>query len=587
MHKNKKKFFFQKYFEFLEKKFYYQLLILLLMVVLYTLLSLKIPLYIRDLLNTINQNKFSETEVLFSIVFSIITLKIIVWALLRVREFWMSVLMVRASSVLRNKSFEYILGHSHNFFSDYFSGSIVKKVNDYSNSFQGIIFQLESVIIPLLIQVVGSSIIVFNINKKIGISLIIGFTFIILYNVLLSIFKMKYDKLASDSMSKVTGFTSDSISSNNTILVFSALDYEVSLRELREKEWRKNKLRQWLFGDTIYTIQGILFIILEFFILKYSVLYWSQGLITAGEFVVFQLYIIGSLTYLNSLAFSIRMIYESYADAREMIDMLNIPHEIKDSENARDLVVDSGFIEFKNVGFKYNKSIEVIKDLNININPGEKIGLVGHSGAGKSTFVKLILRFFDVTSGGIFIDKQNIKDVKKDSLYNNIGFVPQEPILFHRSLYENILYGRRDATYDEVVEASKKAHAHEFILNLPMGYDTLVGERGVKLSGGERQRIAIARAILKNAPILVLDEATSALDSESEKVIQDSLRVLMEGKTVIVIAHRLSTIQHMDRIVVMDEGFVVEDGSHNDLLKKEDSIYKKLWELQKGGFIEE
>ena len=228
----------------------------------------------------------------------------------------------------------------------------------------------------------------------------------------------------------------------------------------------------------------------------------------------------------------------------------------------------------------------MLHDFTLTIEGGQKVALVGPSGAGKSTITKLLLRLFDVKGGSIEVDGQNITKVTQDSLREAISFVPQEPILFHRTLMENIRYGRLDATNEEVLEAAKKAHCHEFISSLPQGYETFVGERGVKLSGGERQRVAIARAILKNSPILVLDEATSSLDSESESLIQDALNVLMEGKTVIVIAHRLSTIMKMDRIIVLQNGAIVADGTHNELLA-DGGLYQKLWSIQAGGFLAE
>ncbi|HVU79954.1 MAG TPA: ATP-binding cassette domain-containing protein [Candidatus Paceibacterota bacterium] len=248
------------------------------------------------------------------------------------------------------------------------------------------------------------------------------------------------------------------------------------------------------------------------------------------------------------------------------------------------LKTTNGAIEFKNIEFHFSKTASILKDFNLVISGREKVALVGPSGAGKSTITKLLLRLYDIKSGSIEIDGQNIADVTQDSLRDAIAFVPQEPILFHRTLMENIRYGRRGASDEAVIEAAKKAHCHEFISKLPQGYDTFVGERGIKLSGGERQRVAIARAILKDAPILVLDEATSSLDSESEALIQDALEVLMRGKTVIVIAHRLSTIMKMDRIVVLEGGKVVADGTHDELLAQK-GLYHKLWSIQAGGFI--
>jgi ABC-type multidrug transport system fused ATPase/permease subunit len=263
-----------------------------------------------------------------------------------------------------------------------------------------------------------------------------------------------------------------------------------------------------------------------------------------------------------------------------------MPYEVMDPAQPEHFTITTGSICFKNVYFEYHGIPPILKDFNLSILGGEKVALVGPSGAGKSTIVKLLLRLHSISSGSITIDGVSIANSTQKELRSVIGFVPQEPALFHRTLLENIRYGKLDATDDEVVEAAKKAHCHEFITRLPEGYNTYVGERGVKLSGGERQRIAIARAILKNAPILVLDEATSSLDSESELLIQDALKILMEGKTVIVIAHRLSTIMMMDRIIVMENGAVVEEGIHPDLVEKEGGLYARLWNIQAGGFAE-
>jgi ATP-binding cassette subfamily B protein len=285
----------------------------------------------------------------------------------------------------------------------------------------------------------------------------------------------------------------------------------------------------------------------------------------------------------------VRNVYQSYADSKEMVEILLLPHEIKDKPNAKELKVSKGEIKFENLVFNFNDTRKVLNDINLTIKPGEKIALIGPSGAGKTTFVRLLLRLYSPTSGKILIDHTDISETTQESLKKNISMVPQDSILFHRTLAENIAYGKRGATKKEIEKAATLAHCNEFINpptgGLPDGFQTYVGERGIKLSGGERQRVAIARAILKNAPILVLDEATSSLDSHSEMLIQDALNNLMAGKTVIVIAHRLSTIQKMDRIIVVDSGKIIEEGSHQELLAKEYSLYKKLWELQAGGFL--
>lgn len=258
-------------------------------------------------------------------------------------------------------------------------------------------------------------------------------------------------------------------------------------------------------------------------------------------------------------------------------------------DGAKDLHVSDGLIELKDVTFKYSDASEndfVFENLSLSIKPGEKVGLVGHSGGGKSTLTRMILRFSDLESGSIEIDDQNIAQVKQESLRQNVSYVPQEPLLFHRTIKENIAYGKPEATQKEIISAAKSAYADEFIKSLPNGYETVVGERGVKLSGGQRQRVAIARAILKNAPILILDEATSALDSESEQAIQKAMESLMKDKTTLVVAHRLSTINRLDRILVIDEGRIVEEGSHRLLLSKK-GRYAELWSHQSGGFLDD
>jgi ATP-binding cassette subfamily B protein len=267
-----------------------------------------------------------------------------------------------------------------------------------------------------------------------------------------------------------------------------------------------------------------------------------------------------------------------------MVQILDRPHEITDKPGAKPLTVTDAKIVFQDVSFSFTDAREVLEDFSIAIPGGQKVALVGPSGAGKSTLTRLLLRMFDVKGGKITIDGADIRDIGQESLRRAISFVPQEPVLFHRTLMENIRYGKPDATDAEVIEAARKAHCHEFIEDLPEKYGTFVGERGVKLSGGERQRVAIARAILKNAPILVLDEATSSLDSRSEMLIQQALDVLMRGKTVLVIAHRLSTIMKMDRILVLEHGAIVADGTHAELLAQ-NGLYANLWSIQAGGFL--
>lgn len=273
-------------------------------------------------------------------------------------------------------------------------------------------------------------------------------------------------------------------------------------------------------------------------------------------------------------------------DASAMTKELKLEYDIKD-RTTDTLKTTKGKISFTDVTFAHDGGAGegIFNNLSLTIKPGERIGLVGHSGSGKTTLTRLLLRFSDIDSGSISIDGQNIAEVTQQSLHQSIAYVAQEPLLFHRTLAENIAYGKPDATREQIIQAAKQAHAWEFIQELPEGLETMVGERGIKLSGGQRQRIAIARALLKDAPILVLDEATSALDSESEKLIQESLDTLMQKRTSIVIAHRLSTIAQLDRIIVLEHGKIAEDGSHQELLARK-GIYASLWKHQSGGFIE-
>jgi len=351
------------------------------------------------------------------------------------------------------------------------------------------------------------------------------------------------------------------------------------------EKFRKLQTFTWRINELNWGIQGLLFALLEVGIMYYALQLWKQGLLTIGDFALIQGFIAILFNQLWDIGRNIRDAYEAYADAKEMVEVLEEPHEIRDLKRAKKLKIRRGKIEFKDIDFAYPHSNNVFSNFSLTIKPNERVAFVGYSGVGKSTITSLLFRFFDIQRGQILIDGQNTKRVTQESLRQSIAMVPQEAILFHRSILENIRYGKRDATDEDVIDAAKKAHCHDFILSLPNGYDTLVGERGIKLSGGERQRIAIARAILKDAPILVLDEATSSLDSESESLIQDALERLMKGRTTIVIAHRLSTILKMDRIVVLENGQVIDEGSHAQLSKKR-GIYKKLWDIQVGGFIQ-
>jgi ATP-binding cassette subfamily B protein len=388
---------------------------------------------------------------------------------------------------------------------------------------------------------------------------------------------------------RLTSHLSDNIVNAVTVKTFAQEVTELRTNQRINSELSKVRMHDWLRTVTNENERMGILLLLQI-VLVFVLIHLTQQnphLLGAGIFAfTYTLTLTNRFFTLNT---TVRQIEEAFLQASPMTELMGQPPEIIDSPDAKPLIVDRGEIICRDVTFHYadsKKQDTVFENLNLTIEPGQKVGLVGHSGGGKSTLTRLLLRFDDITSGSITIDGQAIKTVTQASLRQHISYVPQEPLLFHRSIKANIAYGKPDATDAEIAAAAQKAFAHDFIMQLPDGYDTIVGERGVKLSGGQRQRVAIARAVLKDSSILILDEATSALDSESEKVIQEALWELMDGKTAIVIAHRLSTIQRLDRIIVLDEGKIIEDGTHQALLKNK-GLYARLWGHQSGGFIED
>lgn len=354
------------------------------------------------------------------------------------------------------------------------------------------------------------------------------------------------------------------------------------------QNWTQDRLvheqkLEWFFLK-IWAFQGVSFLAVEILCLYILVQGWKQGQITVGDFALI-LGLNGAIVE-NMWTFSkdVSDFVEHLGKTSQGLRIITQDHKIQDMQNPEDFKILKGAIQFRDVVFGYKKASPLFDGLSVKINQGEKVGLVGYSGSGKSTFVNLILRLFDIQSGKIIIDNYDIKRITQESLRQFISLIPQDPALFHRTILENIWYARPDASFEEVIQASKLAYAHEFIEQMENKYDTHVGERGAKLSGGQRQRIAIARAILKKAPILLLDEATSALDSLTEQLIQESLKNLMKTSTTLVVAHRLSTILDMDRIIVFDQGRVIQDGSHEELFCQE-GLYKKMWSAQIGGFL--
>jgi len=488
---------------------------------------------------------------------------------------------------LKQQAYDYLMEHSYSFFVNNFAGSLVQRVNRFARAFERLSDRLTWDLLPLVVRTISILVVVLFINKWIALVIFVWAVVFLTFNITFSRWKLKYDIRAAEMDSKATGYLSDTITNQNTIQLFSGLKFEsAGYKKVTSEQSAATKFA-WSLDAVIEAGQSFLSFVIEFVLFFYAIKYWEQGLITIGVFVLLQAYVLNIINQLWGFTRLVRDVYQGYADSKEMVEIMLLPHEIIDIPTAKKLLAEQGQIKFEDLTFSFNQTRKVLEDIDLIINPGEKVALIGPSGAGKTTFVRLLLRLYSPTSGKILIDGQDIAQATQESLRKNISMVPQDPILFHRTLAENIAYGKRDATRQEIGHAATLAHCDEFIKDMPFGLETYVGERGIKLSGGERQRVAIARAILKNAPILVLDEATSSLDSNSEMLIQDALSNLMKGKTTIVIAHRLSTIQKMDRIIVIDGGKIVEQGSHQKLLANENSLYKKLWTLQAGGFLKQ
>jgi ATP-binding cassette subfamily B protein len=506
------------------------------------------------------------------------------WTCRRVQGIVLARLQTRAMVDLYQTEFEYLIAHSHNFFASRFAGSLTHKVSKFVRAYEMLFDDVVGEFFPTILFIMGAVTVLYLRNQMLGIALAVWSVIFFMFQVWVARLRQPIRIAKSDADTRVTATVADAIGNHSTIALFSGEQHELKLLSQVVEAWRRAALRSWTVDEYIWGGLGIFMITIQVGLFFGAILLWQQNLLTLGDFVLIQTYLLTTFDRLVTINRALRRVFDSLADAGEMVDLLAIPHDIADKPGALDLVPTVGAIAFRDVGFSFDKSRPVLEDFTIAIRGGEKVALVGPSGAGKTTVTKLLLRLYEAVSGTVEVDEQDIAHVTQKSLRNAIAFVPQEPTLFHRSLMDNIRYGKRDATDAEVIEAATQAHCHEFITTLPLQYQTFVGERGIKLSGGERQRVAIARAILKNAPILVLDEATSSLDSESESLIQDALKTLMRGKTVIVIAHRLSTIMNMDRIIVMDAGGIVDQGTHAELLAK-DGIYQKLWSIQAGGFL--
>jgi ATP-binding cassette subfamily B protein len=487
---------------------------------------------------------------------------------------------------VRNSLYRYLQGHSQRYFMGNFAGSLSNRIAEVS---MGVNHSLWTVMFDFWPVTVALAVALFVLSQvHAGLALVLGLWAVgyVTVSYLLAMRCREYAKAFAAARSAVSGKIVDAVTNVMNSKLFARSEHERGYLSRYLDHEVKAARRTFWFMERMRWFQFIATLSLQVGMIAYAARLWMDQAISVGSFAMVASLLLLVINDLRNLSRRFLEFFEYVGNITDGVGVIVRPHEITDASGARQLAVTRGEIRFENVDFAYPGGVEVFRGLNLAIPPGERVGLVGFSGSGKSTFMNLILRLYDIQGGRILIDGQDIREVTQDSLRRAISMIAQEPMLFHRSLLDNVRYGSLDATDAEVQDAARRAHAHEFIAALPEGYNSLVGERGVRLSGGQRQRVAIARAVLKNAPIFFLDEATSSLDSVTERHIQDSIEHLMRGRTAIVIAHRLSTIAHLDRIIVFHAGKVVEDGTHAELLAR-DGHYARMWSMQAGGFLPE
>lgn len=485
------------------------------------------------------------------------------------------------------KVFNHITNKSLSYHSNRMSGGLVSDKTKLFGSIERFWDTLIFTVVPIVTTIISVCIALIFVYWQFAV--VLAILSIIIASVIVWA-QMKTEPLSrrvSERGSKATAYFADTVSNISSVKAFAGETYEQAAYGRLLKDWCTHILEEMKAVLLMTGSFSVLMVTLNVVAFIAAIIITESHAASIGVVYLVISYTLSVVSQLWSVSNITRSYNRIMGDAGPMISALDEPIDLTDPENPVPLIVKKGAIAFDKVWFTHSENDQALfEDFSLTIKPGERVGLVGESGSGKTSFTRLLLRFNDIESGAIRIDGQAIHEATQADVHRAIAYVAQEPALFHRTLFENIAYGKPDATIDEVREAARLAHALEFIDKLPAGFDTLVGERGIKLSGGQRQRIAIARAILKDAPILVLDEATSALDSKSEKLIQDALEELMKDRTSIVIAHRLSTIAKLDRILVLESGRVVESGTHNELLKKS-GVYAELWKHQSGGFIEE
>lgn len=562
-------------------------IVLLLLPVAIISANILLPLVYANAINTVSSilgSHVSFMQTFGTLFWQSIVLIVISWSSWRIIGFTLSTFEYRVKRDLEQYIFRHLTLHSYDFHVNSFSGSLVAQTNRMTSAFERLFDSIYFDLLSLIIKVAAVLVVLIP-RSPTAAALIMGW--VVLFITIMSflqIKKMPYSRATATADSKVTAALADSLTNIFTIITFGRKTAEQQRFNKTSQQRYKITMKDWYISETIFAFQGGMMFLVEALMIWMTIDLALNGSIGLGEIILVQFYLLNITGSMWNFGRVIRNIERGLSDAHEMTIILGKKESVQDPPAPQKIRMRAGSIAFSDVAFAYDEHQHLFSNFSLRIPSGQRVGLVGPSGGGKSTITKLLLRMMDVNSGTITIDGQDITKVRQDDLRKTIAYVPQEPILFHRSLKENIAYGNPKASRQAIIAAAKAAHADEFIAELPDRYDTLVGERGVKLSGGQRQRVAIARAMLKNAPVLLLDEATSALDSDNERLIQDALWKLMEQRTTLVIAHRLSTIQHLDRILVIDNGTIVEDGTHAELIKN-NHTYAKLWHHQSGGFL--
>lgn len=545
------------------------------------------PYLLRLIIDTLTQYNLDRTTAWIALQWLLIAgicLWVVVEFSFRCRDFLRAQVFPKLEADIRMAMFDHIQHHSPKYFNEHFAGSLSNKIGDMTTQVTSMLQNLM-----VFIPAVASSILILLFFSEVNpiFAMILGIWIAVHFTICFFFTSkcVEYSNDHGEARSTLAGKIVDSFTNNFAVNLFSRFQFEnLRIGSYQKIELEKNTRAQYYVAFMLLSL-SLLFLVAIITLNGFLILYWTQNKISTGEViqvfnttfnVVMILWVAGDL---------MPQFFKSVGIASQALSVMHDPQDVIDDPQTPPLIVSQGEIIFENVSFQYGEK-KLFDNKNVHIKGGEKIGLVGYSGAGKSTFVNLILRFYPLEKGRILIDGQDIAYITLDSLHKQVALIPQDPLLFHRSLEENIQYGNIQASKEEIIQASKLAHCDEFIKKCPNGYASLVGERGTKLSGGERQRIAIARAMLAAPPILILDEATSSLDSITENFIQESLERLMHNRTTIVIAHRLSTLAKMDRIFVFDQGKVVEEGSHSELLTK-GGHYAHMWQMQAGGFLPE